>query len=277
VISTLFVAVDAGASGTSSVLAFDGINYHEVFRAPEAGMRIRQVKWQHGTATERPKLWISCGSDIIYMTFPLNTFNPMRDPGIYYAPEGVLITSSFDMGAARLPKLYKDITAITKNLNGICKIAVDYQVDENIGSDAWIALGSHMLSPSDTLAIDEGKRYSIRLRYRFQTNDALLPPIMKAGILEGVARTQVKYQWVLRIKTSSIQSTFSGVSDHNPDRLLSWLKEKAGNAEVLHLHSTLKAMDGKVVFAEPPSVIRDFSNSLLKFWGGHIVIVLREA
>ena len=100
---------------------------------------------------------------------------------------------------------------------------------------------------------------------------------MKASVLEGIARTPVKYQWVMRVKASSIQSTFSGAPDHNPDRLLAWLKEKAGNAEVLHMHSPLKALDGRIVMAEPPNTARDFYNSVLKFWGGQVVIVLREA
>jgi hypothetical protein len=277
VISTLFVAIDAGDAGTSSVLAFDGINYHEVWRAPKAGKRIRNIKWQPGTLTTRPRLWIECGGDIIYVTYPLNTFNPLRDSGIYFAPEGVLTSATFDMGASRLPKLYKDLTVISKNLDGVCKIALDYQMDDDIGTDTWITMGDFLLSPSDTQAIDEGKRYAMRFRYRLQTNDALLPPIIKATVLEGVARTPVKYQWVLRVKTSSIQSTFTGSPDHKPDALLTWLKEKAGNAEVLHMHSSIKAMDGKIVMAEPPTVMRDFSNSILKFWGGQVVIVLREA
>jgi hypothetical protein len=277
VISSLFVAIDAGDGGTSSVLSFDGINYHEVFRAPEVGKRIRSIKWQPGTLSVRPRLWIDCGGDIVYVTFPMNTFNPMRDNGIYFCPEGVLTSATFDMGASRLPKLFKDLTLISKNMDGVNKVALDYQIDDDIGTDTWIALGDFLLSPSDTLAIDEGKRYAIRFRYRLQTNNALVPPIVKATVLEGVSRTPVKYQWVLRIKTSSIQSTFSGSPDHKPDDLMAWIKEKAGNAEVLHMHSSLKSMDGKVVFAEPPSVMRDFANSVLKYWGGQLVIVLREA
>lgn len=275
VISMLFIAIDAGASGTSSVLVYDGINYHEIFRAPKTGARIRGLKWQP-IANSRSKLWIDCGNDIYYLTFPLDGLHPLRDSGATYQHEGILTSSSYDMGVARLPKLFKEINAITQNLGAGIEIFVDYQIDDDIGTTTWTELGRLLTSPSDTVAVGVGESYAIRFRFRINTNVATTPPILKVSVLEGVARTPVKYQYTMRVQTSSNQMTETGAPDTDPDELLKWLKSASVKASVIKMYSTLKELNDKDVFIEPPSIWRRFENSLLKIWGGQLVISVRE-
>ena len=292
VFSKLFVAINGGTSNYSSVLAYDGINYHEIWRAPTIGKRVRSIFWKPSIDNSYPYLFIDYDGDIVFIKFPRFGFNVERDTGIYYAPNAELVTSTFDMNAARLPKIFKELTLISKNfavsknmtgfsrstkINHNSRVSLDYQCDDDIGTSNWVYAGDYDISPSDTVQINEGQRYAIRFRFRFQVSDAANPPIVNATVLEGVARTPIKYQWVLRAKLSSMQSTLNGAPDHDPDELLEWLQEKASRAEKLTMHSTFKTLDNKEVMAEPPSVMREFSDPIAKSWGGTVVIVLREA
>jgi hypothetical protein len=96
-------------------------------------------------------------------------------------------------------------------------------------------------------------------------------------VLEGFARTPVKYQWNLRIKTSGTQRDKSGVGyDHDPDDLTTWLKEAATSSKRIYMRSIWEQLDGRYVVVEPPSVLRKFSNDILSFWGGVLEVSLRE-
>ncbi len=291
VLGKLFVAIDGQTSNYSSVMVYDGINYHEIWRAPEIGKRIRSMFWKPGTDGTAPYLYIDYGGDIIYLKFPAFGFQLIRDTGVYYAPDAHLITSTIDLNATRLPKMFKEITVIGKNLTisnnkagstrsslitSNSRISLDYQADDDIGSSNWTYAGDFLTSPQSTVSLNIDSIYSIRFRMRFQISDAANPPIITASLVEGMARTPIKYQWVIRAKTSSIQSTLTGAQDYAPDKLLKWLQEKASKAEKLVMHSTLSSLDSKFVMAEPPAVIREFNDPKLKSWGGTITMVLRE-
>ena len=291
VMGKLFVAIDGYTANTSSVMVYDGINYHEVWRGHEAGKRIRSLFWKPGLDGAAPYLFIDYGGDIVFVKYPVFGFNLLRDTSLYYVPDGMLITSTIDMNATRLAKLFKEFVLVTKNLavsnnkagNGrsgsitaSSKISLDYQCDDDIGTENWTEVGDYLISPVASVPLNLDNTYAIRLRMRFQTTDAANPPQVLASVLEGVARTPIKYQWIIRAKTSSIQSTLNGAPDHLPDKLLKWLQEKASRAEKLTMHSTLSSLDNKMVMAEPPSVIREFNDPKLKSWGGTITMVLRE-
>ena len=123
-----------------------------------------------------------------------------------------------------------------------------------------------------------GNVRKIRYRLRLLTNNADVSPVVAATVLEGFTRTPLKYQWNMRIRVSDTQSDLSGIgADHDPDEFLAWLKKAAHEARKVHLRSIWEQMDGKYVIVEPPSLIRQFSNNLMGFWGGSVVVTLREA
>jgi len=125
--------------------------------------------------------------------------------------------------------------------------------------------------------IQRGAVRKVRLRLRLRTDKAGVPPVLLAAVLEGFARTPVKYQWNLRIKVADTQRDLSGVgADHDPDLFLDWLKEAAGKARKVFMRSVWEQLDGKYVIVEPPSTLREFTNNVLGYWGGNVVITLRE-
>lgn len=285
----LFVAIDGG-TGYSSIMLFDGVNYHEVWRAPEEGKAITTMFWYSNKNLAYPHLMFDYGGQICFIKYPDFGFNPTKDTGIYYVPVSDLITSTFDMNLTRLPKFFNEICVVSKNLYNSksdfalstnitagSRIEVYYQADNDINGTNWVSAGMMFKSPYDCVTINKSNVYSIRLRFKLFVSDANKPPIINATVLEGFARTPIKYQWVMRIKTSSVQSTLTGAPDHKPEQLYNWLESKAKSAELCTVHATIKGLDGKKVMIEPPSIQYDYVDPILKSWGGVITVVFREA
>jgi hypothetical protein len=288
--SQLFVAIDGGASNYSSIMMFDGVNYHEVWRSPIKGKVITTLYWYSNKALSYPHLFFDYGGQMCFIKYPDFGFNPSKDSAMYYVPEAELITSTIDMNIRRRPKYFNEISVISKNLQNSrsdftksalitsdSRVEVFYQVDNDINGTNWVEAGSIFTSPFGSVTINKSNVYAIRIKYKLLTSDAANPPTISATVVEGFARTPVKYQWVMRIKTSSMQNTLNGSPDHNPDKLYNWLKDKANSAEVVTLHSTMKRLDMKKVVLEPPSVQYEYVDSSQKSWGGVLTVVFREA
>ena len=275
----LFAAVDAGENRISSVLLFDPVrlSWHEVFRGWEVGKRVQTTAWQDCPGT-RPRLWISVGGELVFQEWPQETSNPLRDDGLNYQHESVLVMGSIDMGAARLPKFIKEMALISENLTTGVEVHLDYQVDNSIGGNTWNKAETFYSSPEDTLPLNEGNVRKIRMRLRMITEYADVPPVAVATVLEGFARTPLKFQWDMRVKVGSTQRDLAGVNaDHDPDEFLIWLKDAAIRARKVYMRSIWSQMDGKYVIVEPPSLLRQFTNNILGFWGGSVTVTVREA
>jgi hypothetical protein len=214
---------------------------------------------------------------MVYQEWAYRTLNPLEDSSMEYMHECVLISADIDLGAARLPKFFKEIGIITENLDTGIEIHLDYQVDEHIGTSTWFAAETFYVSPEDSLPINWGDARKLRFRLRLCTNDASTPPIVDATVVEAFARTPVKYQWNMRVKISDMQITKSGNPDHDPDEIMTWFKGAAGSAKRIHMRSIWKQMDDKFVVIEPPSLMREFANTILKWWGGVVTLTVREA
>jgi hypothetical protein len=237
---------------------------------------VDNLAWQQ-VGEHRPRLWISAGGELVYQDYPESGFEPLMDSGMRFQHEAVLVSSTIDMGATRLPKFIKEFSLLSKNLTGSAEIHLDYQTDADVGSSTWTYGGSYHSSPEDCLPILRGDVRKIRLRLRMLTSDSAAPPVLNATVLEGYARTPLKYQWNLRVKVGDCRPDLSGNLDHDPDAFLTWLKDAARQARAVRMRSIWEQLDGKVVIIEPPTLLRAFTNNLLGFWGGSINLTLRES
>jgi hypothetical protein len=272
----ILAAIDGGDDNYSSIMVMpvNGFGWHEVLRGYATGKRIQNIYFQD---SYRPRLWCDLGGDLVYQDWPRHSFNPLKDSGITYLPEAHLISSTIDMGVSNLPKFIESLTATVENLTTGIEVLLDYQINEDVGTSNWIHAGAFQINPFDTLEINQGEVYRIRFRLRLYTNDEDTPPVIHATVLEGYARTPVKYQWNLRIKTSSTQRTLTGKElNTEPDKLLSWLKECARTSRKISMRAVWEQMDSKTVIVEPPTLLRQFTNNLLGGWGGQMIITLRE-
>lgn len=268
----LFVAIDAGATGQSQVLCFDGGAWHEVWSLKSA-RRIRSLHWQ-GIDGTSPRLWIGFNGDVGFKEYPKNTLNPLYDSGFKYEPECIMRFSYMDMGSPRLPKFFKEVTAITENLDTGTEIRCMYLLNNNT---AHVNAGLFLQPVEDTIPLNLGNARRINLRLIMITDSFTVPPILNALILEGYARTPVKYQYNIRLKQRPVQLNRRGGRDVDPDVLYNWLREAAGGAKRIRMRSRYKSMDNRDVIVEPPILRRQSADSSKSSWSGELSIVLRDA
>ena len=273
--SRLAAAIDAGAgAGESSVMLYENGVWHELMRAPEPGQRITGLGLQDCPET-RPRLWISLGGDLAYIELPRDSNSPLSDDGLAYQHEAVLVCGTVDMGAALLPKFLKQFTLWSINLRRGVEIDVDFQVDSEIGGSRWRSAGAFYSSPLDSLPLQAGPLHTIRTRLRLLTGRATRPPVVHASVLEGFARTPLKYQWTLRVRLADLQADRAGGIDPRPDAFMAWLQQAARQARRIRLRSIWPALDDKSVIVEPPTLQREYGDG--RQWGGLAMVVLREA
>ena len=246
-VNLVFAGIDAGASGTSSVQVWDGLSWHEVFRAPATGMRVRDIAIQPISGA-RTKLWIDCGGELIYITLPLNKANPLYDPGMNYMHEGFIVSSTIDMGAAsELPKYIKALSATVNNLNGAgIRVEAEYQIDQRIGDDGyanWINLQPFIYSPKSTIPV-RTKCMQFRYRLRLMTDDADVPPDVKGIVPTGHARGGFKWVWTFVISTDQ--------NKIDRDEFDRWLSDAGREPGGVMMTSTWKSLDSYEVVLAPP-------------------------
>lgn len=250
-VNMVYAGIDAGTSGTSSVQAWDGLSWHEVFRAPKAGMRIRDIALQPISGS-RSKLWIDCGGEMIYITLPLNKANPIYDPSQAYMHEGYLVSSTIDMGtASKLPKYIKELTATAANLNGTgIRVEVDYQTDEKIGEDGynnWITAQPFTYIPEDTVQIGASCT-QFRYRLRLMTDTATTPPDVKGIVPSGHARAPFKWTWTFAIQTGGGK----GKGKVDRDEFDAWLTDAGRTPGRIRMTSRWHSLHNFDVVIAPP-------------------------
>lgn len=291
-IGVVFAAVDAGADGISSVHMYDGAGWHELVRAWNAGERIQSIKWQPCPGT-RPRLWLSINGEPAYLEFPKDTLNPLSDQELPHTHEAALITSTFDTGAASLPKLWKVLSGTTESLGDStlsgqifpALVEVDYQADEDIGTETWRPAGAFYRSPLDEVELNLGDSRAIRFRLRLQMSrynadgGHQYVPVVNGTVLEGYARTPYREQWAVPARVSTWQRNRAGESAHDPDEVLAWVQRMARTVRAIHMTSRWAPMHDKRVLIEPapvsPAAVGEKGGR--SEWDGEITLLIREA
>ena len=246
--SLLIAAVDAG-DGTSSVLGFDGIGWHEIVRAYDAGHRIRFIKMQANEGT-RNRLWTDVGGDLVFQEFPLMKSSPYLDTGVRYMHEGVLESAAIDMGtASSLPKFIKELVVYCENLGSGNEIYVDFQTDDDVHTSNWIEATALLESPESVafLGLNNIRKFAYRLR--INSSDNTLPVDVQGVIPNGYARSPYKMVWTLRCRADNITSRGRLVK---PDMLMRWLLDSARAPGRIEMRSQYELAHKFFVIIHPP-------------------------
>ena len=249
-IKWLFTGIDAGSSGWSSVLLWDGLGWHEIVRAPASGMRVRMVKVQTCPGT-RNRLWTQCGDTIIFQELPLKKAAPRLDSGSRYQHEAVLISPAIDMGtASAMPKAIKELTATVKNLNTRGKeIFIDIQKDDDCFTNNWTPYGVMSESPESNIFLGfTCNRFAYRLR--ICTNDNSIPVDIEGIVPNGYARTPYKMVFSMQVQAGGI-NTRNGKTA-SAGELVRWLLDESRIAGYVNMNSVYEMAHGWKVIIHPP-------------------------
>ena len=230
--------IDGGTDNYSSILCWNGMGWHELFRGWAAGVRIRNACWQPNIGT-RGRLWFDVGGDLAYMAFPLFAANPLRDTAFAYHHEGVLVTSTYD---AHDQNLYKVLGLLRVFLDS-GSVEIDYQINANVGTTNWTVLDTASTTPVSDIEVNTGNIFKVRFRFRLQVAATLTPAVMQGWQLNGRMMDLPKYQFLVTVRADSDAETKTDEPDHDPDDLYSQLVTWATNQTELNLHSTVKSVD----------------------------------
>lgn len=136
-VNWLYAAIDAGASGYSSVLAYGGREWHEVHRSGQAGARIQALGYE--TLSDPPRLWFGEGSNIYYVELPDFTDNPYQYAGVKYVSDAELELSTWGSELLPVTKDWRYVIVQAENCTSERKIEVYYELER---SGLWTLLGT---------------------------------------------------------------------------------------------------------------------------------------
>lgn len=272
VLGWLFVAIDGGTSNYSSVIAWNGFGWTEIFKGWATGKRIRNIFWQNNV-NARPRLYIEIAGDLIYIEFPLRAANPLLDSGLAFQHEGHVITPTFDANEETLFKLFHSLKVVTENTNG--KVDISYQVNDEVETNTWHVLGQLNSVSFNEFIINIGEAYSIRFRFRLHTESPSSPPIILSYTLDGWVTFPIKYQWVANFKVGWNQNTKNGITDFKPDDIVNFLRSASERNKKIILRSLKESMDDKIVVLSSPVTIMDSLTD--DGWIGRVTVAMREA
>ena len=265
--SNSFISIDAGKSGYSSVLMFNGSGWHEIYRAPNKGERITDMAFQPIYGDRPDRLWIALGDDVIWLTMPSHVLYALQDPNAEYTHESVLVSAWHTAGMQDIEKLWHSLKLMAENLGAYCWIEADYQLDDE---DDWHPIDEwYGISPSQKEIFSEeqsvnGKK--LRYRLRLQTTDKHMTPKVTAVVIEAVGRIDIKYAYGFHFRAIKYKRNLSGVYEEmEPIEMLDILDDWAGRLRKLRLNSRWKAFDDKIVYLDPSqlSVLNELSEGYI--------------
>lgn len=255
----LFAAVNAGDGGYSSVMrmTLQDRSWHEQYRAVAAGRHIRSVAWLNHPDT-RSHLAFECEGELLYQQMPLYGVRPVQDTSIGYQHEGVITFATIDLLNTD-PKYFSYFVLHCKQLANASiaaaygrEVALDYQLNDNVGSSTWIPLGAFGISPQDTIQFGQGSQYKIRIRLRIESNDADNPPVVENLGLSLFSRKK-QYSAIMLDVNAAEEEDVSG------EEIYSWLVERIATADIVQSESVFHFLHNKkmILPAEPNMNITD--------------------
>jgi hypothetical protein len=257
----IFLSINAGDDGYSTVMLRRQSGWHEIYRAP-LGCAIYDLNIQviPGLST---RLWISQDNDILWIPLPTNTWNPVNDDNFTYTHEAMLTTGWITAGFMDIPKFFKSVKLYTEDLVDeeqyiTCEYQEDYGMLENCTH--WHA-AEEVFNTSPFQEVLLSSDYDVvarRIRFRFKlhTNDNTKTPVIKAIVIEALLRFPVKYSYTFNFRLEDTPEYYAGHKDitMRAEDISAILDEWGDAPTVLTMRCNFSPFDNKKVVIEPTSL-----------------------
>lgn len=264
----VFAAINAGKSRYSSVVAWNGSGFMEMWRAPMAGVPVYNVYTFSVEGDAIDRLYISWGSDILWIPLHLNP-PQFNDGYVNYASgselynfypykwSGWLESPWITLELYDVEKFFYSVALNADEMNGNIELWVDYKVDDDT---SWTAVGTGYTNWDDEVELSSthavsGKRIKLRIRIDNTTYNYLCPQILSV-VLDALIRMPNKYTYNINYRSRDHDEDLQG----NPDDYR-WandkqnkLEEFAALAVPVYCESSIETLNGKYVFVETPVV-----------------------
>jgi hypothetical protein len=252
----VYMAVDAGDDGYSSVLVRSGGGLHEVYRAPQPGVRIEDIAIEPISGSKRQRLWISQYGDLVWVPVALN---PENSEDYRFCHDAMLQVGKAFSSLQDVEKFFKSIKLISEDLSdGEQWVEVDWRVD---GASSWTTISNdYVTSTSQEEDFSSGHSTEgvyVEVRLRFYTNDNTKTPVVLGIMIEALTRVPVKFAWDLTIMLKDRERNLIGdIDDMNSkgadklDILDGWVNQPLP----VRMYSWSSYEDDTWVFVEPSPV-----------------------
>lgn len=251
----IYMGVDGTAAGTSSVLFWNQIGYHEVYRALQT-QRIRSLFIQTIPGGRSGRLWIGLSSKTVWLPVSLN---PRQQDDYRYASTGSLESAWFNGGFKEINKFWRSLQVYAESLSAGQTITAEYMTDTD---NTWHSLPDTFdTSPMQEVLMSSshnvyGKRWKYRLT--LTTDDDTKTPRVKAVTVPSVTRLPPNKAWSMTVLADDAMVDRQGVKQSMSAQQLMEQLETWADSELtpipLSMRSAVAAFDNKKVFIEPPTI-----------------------
>lgn len=265
--SNLFISID-GEDGYSCVMQFNQSGWHEIYRAPNKGERIKDMIFQPIYGKRPDRLWLAVGDDMVWLAMPSKILYAIQDPYAEYTHESVLVSSWLTAGMIDVEKLWQSLKIMADNLDGkTCWVEADYQIDEEKEwhpiENLYVKSPSQKENFSDMLSVN-GKK--LRYRLRLQTTDYHKTPKVNVVVIEAVGRIDIKMSYTFYFRNIKYKRDLNAEFENiEPIEVQNLLDKWANDLKKLRLNSRWLIYDDKLVYldAVQTSVLNELSEGYI--------------
>lgn len=262
----LYASIDGGNYNYSSIVAWNGQGYHEIWRAPIAGKRLLGKMYiQPVPGDNVDRLYFSWNGDILSLPvatkpYEFNSMEATEHMQYYaYAPGGSIETSWIHFGLEEVDKLFNAVTITGENLGSAqSRIYLDYKLDDDA---SYTTAGQFTISgDSGELVLDDathnitGRRIRIRIRMETLYNNST--PKIDTIIVEGLVTVPSKQRMSLTFRLEDYGKDLLGQPDDQPDAdtTLAQLRTWAAAAGTIGMSGCIDELNGLRVKLDYPSI-----------------------
>ena len=258
---TLYASIDAGETGYSTVLAYNGTGWCNVYTAPKAGMRIQNIYIQSIPGDNVDRLWISMHDNPVWIPISVN---PIEFPELDYNGYMMAWSAKLYMG-----RMFAGRRVLNKYWDQL-----SFRIYRNYyGFNPSITFDNIFITLSDSGLIEESLN-GIETEWEYQTSTSFDIAIGQSGyeIMPTIKLEQTYPEYYTAIESlnfkcvvmeeygesitltcriqddeKDLNGNYDDILDHDTklDQLTTWAKT---TPTVLTMTSVAKQLDGKEVF-----------------------------
>lgn len=273
-IGRFFYNIDSPDGFSCIMESASGTDHHEVYRSSTAGKRIRNLFVQVVPGDAADRLWFTEGDDIAWIPLPGNTLKEDTDDTFRFTHEGYLETGWIYGSEQDAVKLYHNVKMFTENLTSNRKIEWDYKKNEET---TWTPVSTAFTqSPVQEITLEVAAK-RIKFRFRLQTNDNTITPVMRTIFVSATTRPETRWTYSFKTLFEDFPQDLQGNQDTSTlaDDIITQLDTWMEANTILTMYSLFTPYNGKQVMLEPVvvqplSLLADESNEKLL---GDVVLI----
>jgi len=238
-----------------------GGDWHELYRGDTVNRAIKNLFYQ-SVPLRVNRLWFSSADELMYLSLPSSTQNPLADDEMLYTWEGYVTSAWVDLDTPELDHYFDELRLFTRNLTASSPrtwIEVDYQVDAAGDTSAWLRFAvDATTSPYQRLAVGDGNVTGRRVRFRLRllTEDARTPAVLNEWEARLNVMNEVLYDYVIDLRLLEKPMLLSGgESAAHVQSVIAQLQAWQEDATPLLMRSKYAAFDNVRGHIDPVSLV----------------------